>query len=154
MTETQQQAAVLGAVVALLIPGYGGRLLRKSSAAPEGASLDAVREVAPEPVDGRAELMPTPPPDNRAGQRDAQRARAAELAWGRDPFAPGGGAADALGGLALSGILWDAADPMAIINGELRRAGDDLGGVRVLAIAQDHVVVSDGTSTHRLFIAP
>ena len=86
-------------------------------------------------------------------QRKNQRQQALQLAWGRDPFTHGflnEGASE----LNLSGILWDAAEPMAIINGETLHVGDELEGYRITAIGHDRVSVSDGSQTFELLIAP
>ena len=56
--------------------------------------------------------------------------------------------------LHLSGILWDAVTPMAIINGQTLHVGEKLEGYEVIQILQDHVVLSDGTTTSELLLAP
>jgi hypothetical protein len=94
-----------------------------------------------------------PPPTDSSTHHDAQRQLAATLAWGRDPFARGA-AAGQPGGLSLSGILWDATSPIAIINGQMFRVGEEIDGFRVLEIAHDRVSLSDGTQTFQLLIAP
>lgn len=86
-------------------------------------------------------------------QREAQRQRATLLAWGRDPFARGAGAGQ-ISGLNLSGILWDASAPIAIINGQMLRVGEELEGYRVTEITQDRVLLTDGAHTVSLHIAP
>ena len=79
-------------------------------------------------------------------------ARATELAWGRDPFT-GGSADSEVSGFDLSGILWDAAAPIAVINGQMLRVGDEVEGYRVVTITQDRVTLSDGGQPLNLFIA-
>jgi len=56
--------------------------------------------------------------------------------------------------LTLSGILWDANQPMAIINGQTLHVGDHLEGYRVTDITQARVSVSDGTQILQLLVAP
>jgi hypothetical protein len=90
--------------------------------------------------------------DAPSGGREAQRARLAQLAWTRDPFVRGG--SGLMSGYVLSGILWDATAPIAIINGEMLRAGDRLDGYRVTKIEQDRVTITDGDQTLQLQIAP
>lgn len=85
--------------------------------------------------------------------RYAQQERLAELGWTRDPFLRGG-PTGAAGGFVLSGILWDATAPIAIINGEPLRAGDRIGGYQILSIEQDRVSLTDGEETLQLLIAP
>lgn len=86
-------------------------------------------------------------------QREAQAARAAALGWSRDPFVRGG-VPGQVSGLTLSGILWDEAAPIAIINGEPVRAGDQVEGYRVVEITPERVSVSDETDTFQLFVTP
>ena len=75
------------------------------------------------------------------------------LAWRRDPFTKGAAMGER-SGLTLSGILWDPNAPLAILNGQMVRVGDEIGGYHVLEITQDHVAVSDGTHTIDLRLAP
>ena len=75
------------------------------------------------------------------------------LAWRRDPFTRGA-ALDQMSGLTLSGIMWDPQLPMAIINGQTVRVGEELEGYEVLRISEDRVSVTDGTDTFHLRIAP
>ena len=56
--------------------------------------------------------------------------------------------------LVLTGILWDPSQPVAIINGEMLRIGDSVGGYRVLHITQDQVSLTDGHDTLMLTFAP
>jgi len=41
--------------------------------------------------------------------------------------------------LKLTGIMWDAKDPIAIINGKLMHQGDDILGVKILNIQLDKI---------------
>ena len=81
--------------------------------------------------------------------RDTQRRRATALAWGRDPFLAGDSSGEA-SGLELSGILWDPAQPMAIINGHTVHPGEECDGYRVVTITQDTVTLTDGAETFHL----
>ena len=60
--------------------------------------------------------------------------RLAGSAPSRDPFTRDV-AMDPMGGLRLSGILWDASAPIAIINGQMVQVGDDLEGYQVVEIS-------------------
>ena len=86
-------------------------------------------------------------------RRAVQRSRAGQLAWNRDPFTRGRGIGLG-GGFTLSGILWDASAPIAIINGQMVHVGEELDGYRVVEITQDRVSISDGAQTHQLLISP
>ncbi len=77
-----------------------------------------------------------------AKTRQAQRERSEASSWSRDPFTFGKG-----GLLSLSGILWDPATPLAIINGTAVAIGDTVDGFRLMGITQNHVTLSDGNQT-------
>jgi hypothetical protein len=85
--------------------------------------------------------------------RQTQRAYAAGLAWTRDPFTRGrimsGSEA-----LLLSGILWDASAPLAMINGQMLGVGETVDGYQVVDISPDSVSLTDGTETLRLLVSP
>ena len=85
--------------------------------------------------------------------REIQRQRAAQLSWGRDPFMRST-TANQINGLNLSGILWNAATPLAIINGQTLRVGEECDGYRVVDITPSYVAVTDDTQTFQLQIAP
>ena len=89
----------------------------------------------------------------RAASRDAQRRRATSLPWSRDPFARVVVGVEG-NALALSGILWDSRQPLAIINGQVLRVGEELEGYRVVEISPDRVSVTDGTTTRHLHLIP
>ena len=90
-----------------------------------------------------------------SGSREAQRRRMAELDWTRDPFTRPAEAVQAQAvSLSLSGIIWDEHAPIAIINGQMLRVGQEFSGYRVVEIAQDHVSITDGTKTFQLSFAP
>ena len=101
----------------------------------------------------RAGTIPAGEGVSRAAERATQREAAQALAWSRDPFLPGGAAAD-LGELTCSGILWDPQRPLALINGLTVGVGEEVAGYRVLEITRDAVTVSDGSQTVTLRIAP
>ena len=156
MTRSQQQIIVLGVLGCVMAAVYA-RALRPSASRRSPPAKAAAEQAA----------TPASHPDERAGeaartvsaalewseQRREQRARAAELAWERDPFARGR-AAGAVGGFTLSGILWDASAPIAIINGQMVHVGEELDGYRIVSIAQDRVFISDGAKTHQLLLTP
>lgn len=147
MTRTQQQLALLTVLLAIMIGVY----IRAFSGKPH-ASTATVAPVppAPAPAPGVAEASDWP---DRAAQRQAQHAEAMQLAWARDPFQRGattGGVA----GLSLSGILWDANAPLAIISGQTLGIGDEISGFRITEILPDHVTLSDGVETLSLTTTP
>jgi hypothetical protein len=70
--------------------------------------------------------------------------------WGRDPFARPTNEEAMSGTLSLTSILYNPASAVAVINGQVVRAGDDVDGRRVVSIGPDHVIVREGTITRRL----
>lgn len=65
-----------------------------------------------------------------------------EKDWGRDPFAPlGSGETASTSNLILSGIVWDEAMPVAMINEKVLRVGDVIEGYRISEIRPSVVVV-------------
>ena len=140
----RQPHVVLAALVGVLVAVYAtpGR----SPGGEEQAAEAAGQRAAPVQAPSSAAAA-------RPVQRGQQHQRAAQLSWDRDPFTHGGSVGPT-GGFTLTGILWDAQDPIAIINGEMLRVGDQLDGYRVTEIAQDHVSLSDGAQTYQLPIAP
>jgi len=72
--------------------------------------------------------------------------------WGRDPFAleaarPKGEAevrTSFAAGLHVSGIVWDTARVHAVINDSVVRVGNEVNGIRIVAIEPDRVTVAKG----------
>ena len=98
---------------------------------------------------GALSLSTGRPAPESASSRQIQRQEAQRLAWRRDPFTRTA-SVEPEGGLTLSGILWDADQPMAILNGQIVRVGETVEGYRVLEIAKDHVTVTDGSRVLQL----
>ena len=75
----------------------------------------------------------------------------------RDPFEPlmtstgelrtprSGGAT---GTLHVEGVLWDPAQPLAIVNGEVRRVGDEVEGFKIVEIRATAIVVNGADADH------
>jgi len=82
--------------------------------------------------------------------------------WGRDPFALEAAQPKALAeagqnfaaSLHVSGIVWDGARLRAVINDSVVKVGDELNGIRIVAIERDRVTVSKGTRRHVLRLGP
>ena len=73
--------------------------------------------------------------------------------WGENPFViERGQVIEDASGPALSGIMWDPANPVAIINGQLLGVGDHVQQWQITEITQEHVVVSDGEKTQTLSV--
>ena len=143
-SKTRRQVIALAGLTLVMAAVYARPLFRPSAShrrparSPlEGAAPPAAARPAPEAA---ASLdLPAESPARRA-----QRQHANELAWGRDPFT-GGASGGQVSGFDLSGILWDATQPIAVINGEMRHVGDEVDGYRIVAITEETVSISDGT---------
>lgn len=117
-----------------------------------------------EPVEGRllqlppalqqllaTETKPAPKPILSAEARRALEERS-RRPWGRDPFAleaarPKGQAEvrpSFAANLHVTGIIWDSTRMHAVINDSLVKVGDEVEGVRVVAIERDRVTVAKG----------
>ena len=149
MNAPRGPAIALGALVCVMVAVYA-RAFAPHHAAPPHLAMVAASVAAAIPAPGQAVAS-----GGRvaADHRAAQRAASQQVAWGRDPFLRGR-TTDATSDLTLSGILWDANQPMAIINGQTLHVGDHLEGYRVTEITQDRVSVSDGTQILQLLVAP
>jgi hypothetical protein len=92
-----------------------------------------------------------PKPTLSPGARQAMEERARDT-WGRDPFALEAvrpkkqiGAQPSLAaGLHLSGIVWDGTRIHAVINDSVVKVGDEVDGIRVVAIERDRVTLARG----------
>lgn len=73
-------------------------------------------------------------------------AKRSKLIWSRDPFQPGKtepiDIGSPLAGLKLSGIARDDQGKLAIINGDIVRAGDYIKNYTIIKIAEDYVIIS------------
>ena len=148
MSRSQKQLLALALLVVVLI----GVFLRAFAPRRAASRAAASAEAAAEPMPAASTIPGVSAPQEVLARREAQRARASELSWNRDPFTRGRSVA--VGGFTLSGILWDAQQPIAIINGQMLQVGEELDGYRVAEIAQDRVSLTDGTHTYQLLIAP
>lgn len=139
MSRAKKQLVALGVLVLVM----GAVYAKRWGAAPAS-------EEKPQP----ASVAPADRAVSKQGSagRQVQRERAAELAWGRDPFNPPTLTAASPGGLHLSGILWDPVQPLAVINGQTAVVGDTVGRYRVTQILQDRVTLTDGTQTLYLHV--
>lgn len=149
ITRTQQQVAMLVGLTIVMAAVYARAFRSNSRRHP--APTASVPAAADAPVD-RAPVEDAWP--DRSAPRSAQQAEAVQLAWARDPFTHGGTSSGGPAGLSLSGILWDASAPLAIINGQTLRVGDELDSFRVMQIDPDRVVLSDGVETFSLTTTP
>lgn len=98
-------------------------------------------------ADTQAASKPTLSPEVRRALEERAR-----RSWGRDPFTleaarPKGQVevrANFAAGLHVSGIVWDAARTHAVINDSVVKVGDEVDGIRIVAIEPDRVTVAKG----------
>lgn len=148
LSPSQRRASLLAALVGVMLAVYAKALRpapRPAQVAPPPASPSAPAGVF------TLEVPDAEGSQDLSRRREAQRAEARRMAWARDPFTRSV-VPEQRGGLQLSGIVWDATDPMAIINGETVRVGQEFDGYRVVDITQKHVLVSDGSQIYQLTI--
>ncbi len=72
--------------------------------------------------------------------------------WGKDPFGAMmlANGMPALSDLTVTGIVWDKANPLAVINGEVHTIGDTINGHTILNIRESSVVLSMGEGKYEL----
>ncbi len=150
MTKPRRQALILAGLTAVMIAVYA-RMVRPSTAARPAAVPAPETRAAGPALDAPPGVITLDLPEALPA-RQPQRDRASRLAWGRDPFT-GGSAGAEVSGFDLSGILWDTTQPIAVINGQMLRVGDELEGYKVTQIAQDSVSLFDGSQTVTLVIS-
>jgi hypothetical protein len=147
MKRAQVQLLVLGAlglvIAVIYIPALRGPSHQTMSAQQSTAvaTHDSVHDMTIETV------------ADRSAKRAVQRQHAARLGWDRDPFHLDV-VEEQIIELKLSGIIWDPAKPLALINGQMVTVGANVAGQQVVAITQQQVTVSDGTTTLQLQLVP
>ena len=150
MTSRLQLFVLIGLIGVALAVWFGGLRRRAPQARPAAAAaaVPPIAPVSPAPAQAAVEA-----PAPMLSLRERQRAQAARWSWSRDPFARGP-AVVGVAGLALTGIIWDQAAPMAIINGEVMQLGQEIDGYRLLEIKPDRVWLSDGDNLFQLLLSP
>jgi len=114
-------------------------ILTPSKARRELSSAPAVIQAGGVPVTVKEIVPPT------------RRAKRSEYtSWGGDPFAPPRKSVKRTEEFSLNGVLWDEKTPLAIIDGNTVGIGDDMDGYKIVDIAQDSVLLSDGVDEIRL----
>lgn len=125
-------------LVVILIGILGWRLSilwKRAAVRSRPAELPLAVQTAPD-----ADLL-TP---EEIARRQAAQAASVALGWGRDPFIAEEPQAKPEGALTLSGIVYDPSNPQenfCLINGEVVRLGQTVGGCRVLEIRDKTVIV-------------
>jgi hypothetical protein len=72
------------------------------------------------------------------------RERTGFTEWGRSPFVWPEQERGAKVNFSLAGIVWDAQQPSALVNGEVVHVGDEIEGARVTAIEPARVTLNNG----------
>lgn len=75
-----------------------------------------------------------------------------EMEWGRDPFSstPTEGQQIKDGVPILTGIIWDKAKPLAVINDDVVGIGGEVGGYKVTNIEKDRVILQKDREIYTL----
>lgn len=73
--------------------------------------------------------------------------------WKRNPFTLQKAPSTAFNGLVLGGIMFDKEKPLALINNDVVKIGDNIGGNIIVDIKQDRVILNNGTSNFELKIS-
>ncbi|MDD4879722.1 MAG: hypothetical protein PHR22_04635 [Candidatus Omnitrophica bacterium] len=134
MDKNKQQLAVLGVVVAIFIVVTAMAVLKPRAKKPgEAKAAPAGTAQAQRPV-LQKELM-----------------KSSFKSWGKDPFAIGGGPAEAgAGPAALSGIFCDPGKSYCIIDGKVAKVGDTVSGYKILEISNETVTIKAGDEIRTL----
>lgn len=105
---------------------------------PKRSQKAAVQAVLP--VTG--DTAPPAPQGEQAAPAGPRQARHTKYTtWGRPPFRVGVVAQSAAAPLTLEGIVMDPLVPTAIINGEIKKEGDEIAGATVVLIQKTKVVL-------------
>lgn len=82
---------------------------------------------------------------------ERQRKRSDYVVWSRNPFFPKASSSQTVASsLVLNGIAWDEKFPQAVINNRIVRAGEQIGGNKVVKIERSFVVLNDGVNQFEL----
>ena len=149
MMKIKQQQLLLAGLAGVMVLVYAKALRPSKHPSP----VETVSSPGVSAVDGKEAPSEIAVPAVDTSQREAQRERAGRLTWGRDPFAKGVTEGQ-VGGMALSGILWDTKSPLAIINGQMLHIGDEVDGYHVTEITPERVAITDGADTFQLQVSP
>ena len=75
-----------------------------------------------------------------------QRSLPSDIYGRKDPFAPitgREGRRSMRDGIELEGIMWDASQPLAVINGVILHEGETIRGKKILRIERDRVILGE-----------
>ncbi len=95
-----------------------------------------------------AQKRPVPPPIVRIRREPIHFAT-----WGRDPFAQTHRQFDeaaAITNFSLGGISVRGEDRYALVNSQIVRVGDNIGGMQISRIEKDYVILNRGKQTYTL----
>lgn len=82
----------------------------------------------------------------------ARRTRKSNFSsWGSSPFSfSASSRSGGLEGIILNGIVWDKNNPYAIVNNDVVKVGDKLGGATVIEISEKDVILEFDGEKHTL----
>ena len=75
-----------------------------------------------------------------ARSSERKKAKTSYVDWGRNPFTP----SESPKASVLEGIMWDAKNPQAIINGNILGIGEKVGSGVIVDIQKTSVIIKNG----------
>jgi uncharacterized transporter YbjL len=134
------QLGITGVLVIVLVMALGNAFKK--------ARLQKSKNVLPQAVDLAGVLVNQAKPNLLQGGNLynllEQESKSIELK--RDPFTAAPIISEKMlqSGIDLTGILWEKAKPLAIIDGEIVKKGARIGNKTIVDIKKDRVILSDG----------
>ncbi|MFH1867733.1 MAG: hypothetical protein ABH843_02065 [Candidatus Omnitrophota bacterium] len=142
----------LAVIILIIVSTNGIKSLLRSKKEPTAVIIEpaAIKEMIRQNM---GELSVSKQPEEKA-RAEAEKAIDEGKAWGRDPFVPWGIMAESsdldILGIKLEGIIWDQANPTAVINGGIYQAGDSIKNINILKIKKQSLTVTDGKKEYNI----
>lgn len=129
MEKQKKEILITGILIAIFLVFLISTLTKRKSVKPAPAEMPKVENNRTLPVFQKPDISVP-----------AQK----ELQWGRDPFAlPGQGVTIQTGGqFVLSAVVWDENRPLAVVDGEVVKIGQQINGYTVSKINKENVVLT------------
>ena len=154
--KTKAQVAVTSVLVLVFVFVLGNSIKtiiskgKKTNTPSSYVSPDAFKEIVKRDMQDAKQITVA----NGSELYKAVKEESEKQDWGRDPFskrAALSGGPVSISGLKLEGILYHyGKNPSALINGEVVSEGDMIGGIKIVEIRKDAVIVNDGKEDYKL----
>ena len=132
MDKQQKLKIALPILILVMVIVWGPMMSGKNGKKKDGSSGQSASNAATQGAD--SDLL------SLARFSERKKARTAYTEWGRNPFVLSEGPKSSV----LEGIMWDAQNPKAIINGYILGIGDKVGTGEIVDIQQTSVTVRTG----------